>query len=41
VLPGIAEALDARDQTRTAEQASRVAAALDRAAALLVLSTAK
>jgi N-acetylated-alpha-linked acidic dipeptidase len=35
VLPGIAEALDASDRARTAEQASRVAAALDRAAGLL------
>ena len=35
VLPGIAEALDAHDRARTAEQASRVAAALDRAAGLL------
>jgi N-acetylated-alpha-linked acidic dipeptidase len=35
VLPGIAEALDAADRARTAEQAGRVAAALNRATALL------
>src|SRR5262249_28530790 len=35
VLPGVAEALDAGDRARTAEQAGRVAAALDRATALL------
>jgi N-acetylated-alpha-linked acidic dipeptidase len=35
VLPGVAEALDAGDRARIAEQAARVAAALDRATALL------
>jgi N-acetylated-alpha-linked acidic dipeptidase len=35
VLPGVAEALDAGDRGRLAEQVGRLAAALDRAAAIL------
>src|SRR5207248_9429182 len=35
VLPGVAEAIDAGDRARVAEQAARLAAALDRAAAIL------
>jgi hypothetical protein len=35
VLPGVAEAIEAGDRARMGEQAGRVAAALDRATALL------
>jgi len=35
VLPGVAEALDAGDRARMAEQAGRVVAALERATGLL------
>jgi hypothetical protein len=35
VLPGIAEAIEARDAARVAEQEKKLAAALDRAAAAL------
>jgi hypothetical protein len=35
VLPGVAEAIDAGDRARVAEQAARLAAALDRASAVL------
>ena len=35
VLPGVAEAIDVGDRARVAEQAERLAAALDRASAIL------
>jgi len=35
VLPGVTEALEARDRKQIASQVARLAAALDRAAAIL------